>query len=233
MKYGISYGLIAALVLVPGSSIAGPVNQSLLNSDEIKHVRHLSRALLKNRAIEKKKIVGELITQRKQLEIMSAALSAAEVDIRRSMFAAELVLNKNNSDVAISLDNNVSNNGGTKETDNIKTVKTDSKSKAIEKKRGIIKRAIDEINNTSQEISVSALLSSGEDLKGNQSRARRSKQMRSVIKGVVNELAVMSDRGVVDVKKIKDLKEKLMLKKNKISIDDISPTLSTRTRHRR
>ncbi|MCF6325590.1 MAG: hypothetical protein L3J89_14955 [Gammaproteobacteria bacterium] len=217
---------------MPGASIADPVNQPLLNSDEIKHVRHLSRALLKNRAIEKKKIVGELMMQRKQLEIMNGALNTVVVDLRRSMLSAELVLNQKNSNVTIPVGNKVVSINGTNKMDKTTAFKADSTSKAVEQRRKIMKQAIDEVNKTSHEMAVSALSSSGEKLKETRPSEHRSKQMQFVIKGVVNELAVMSGRDVVDVKKIKALKERLRLKKKKISIDDISPTLSIRTKHR-
>lgn len=218
-------GLLFTVLWICCSNQTLAENKHGLNSDEIKNVRHISRAILKSRANEKKHIEDELVGQRKDLAQMKQVVEALETEIRKMMLVPpRLNISPRVKNMTSSLDNS---------KEGKKSIQT--------KPQVILATGFKEKTSARLKDTSSRLMSLRQGLEKNQpawwqfwkkkdQQHMRASKIADVSKKVEAKLNALVDADKVELKEIQKLKQMLELKRQEINIKDMDPTIHTRTK---
>ena len=214
IKSLISHSLLM-FSLITTASIAG--TEDTLNAGEMKQLRFLSQALIKSRAIEKEKIDAEIGPERERIKAMRDSLDElSDKSIIDSSVSTLQSAQIRSPDKAIK--RKAASTGTTITVPQDHSVKIEKVKTMLEVHRVEIEKELP---------SRFAFWHKKTKKDG------RNEQLVTAISEVEQSLSVMAKTNKIDNKKIKDLKEKLMIKANKVDMKDIDPTLQTITKHRR
>jgi len=200
--------------------------EEVLTSGEIKKIRHLSRALLQSRALEKERIELEVAPERESIKQMEAGMEQLITTELSEKMRVEIEKN-----TAISAEAEFVA-AGSDLPEVIEKPKTGGH-KSI-KATGRVER-INASKDAIQNIRIAAeekLPSKFAFWRTKTKQDIRNQHVVDVANSVEQELATMSQQDHTDIEALKALKGRLTLKKAAIKLDDIDPTIKTRTRHR-
>lgn len=225
------------IVVLSGLTISNvSAAETGLTSGEIKNIRHLSRALLQSRAIEKKRIEDEVDAERVDIKKMEDSLEQLIDSEKRAMSQVVLEPVKNtNSFTAVFKPEGLAVPAITPSTTEEGLVNAEVTSSAATKLKQDRLKRIQASKNTiaSMRVSIDNKLPGPlEFWKKKSERDRRNEHAVRVATSVEKELEKMSQDNQIDIAKLKALKDKLSLKKPDINFDDIGPTYQTKTQHR-
>lgn len=230
MRHGILHTIIAAFILSVILSSLASAEESGLDSAEIKKIRYLSSALLKSRVIEKERIERELLPQRQQLKEMQDAIHVIDVEMLKSMSQSAIEPNSTSFVGDVVVDGEVVSSG---EGNVSRSVNQQSKavSKFAVKRQRVIDEAIKKLDVAHNSIAES-IPKKWELWKSKGLIEHRAEKMVTVNRQVKQDLLSIANGDSAELKKIRTLEGKLTLKKKPVPVNDLYPTLETRTKHR-
>lgn len=213
-------GLLAILLLTANAIPAHAENDAGLKADEIKNIRFISRAILKSRLNEKKRIEQELTGQRKDLAQMRQMVESLEQDMRKALLAPPQLISP--------------------------LVTQAATGKAAAKTIQANPQAVD-LSTRKQQRSArfrdtaSRLAGKRQALEKAQPtwwqfwetktrKQRRDDKLIAVSRKVEARLNDLAKADKVDLKEITKLKEMLTLKRPKVDLKDMAPTIQSRTK---
>ncbi|MCW8831200.1 MAG: hypothetical protein OQK32_06745 [Gammaproteobacteria bacterium] len=222
--------LTLSATMIPMESVAG----NFLTSGETKKIRNVSRTLLQSNAIERKRIEAEIVLERSDISKMEDSLGrliASELSAM-SKVTLESINNANNTASVLIKDGSVVQlpgmNAGVKGQG---SAMSDIARKTREDRIKRIQVSKNDIANV--RVAVEHKLPSKYAFwKTKTKRDVRNEHIVRVAKSVEKELMVMSQLGRMDIKKLRELKDKVTLRRPDIDYKDIDPTFQTRTHHR-
>lgn len=209
-----------------------------LTSGEIKKVRHLSRALLQSRALEKKRIEAEVAPQRAQIKEMEDSLG----DLIANELSAltKVSLTPVNTQATTAVFNAKSGVQGAAVAPTVPSTSPRTLSKIhVRKDNELLKKRRMNRLQASQAAIKEARLATERKLPSRfafwikkSARDHRNESIVRTAGDVEQVLGQMVVKGEIDLERLKVLQRKVSLNKPDIDVDDTAPTFQTRTRHR-
>jgi len=225
--------VISTLVLVMSSTITSPLVSAdeALNSAQIKKMRFLSQALLKSRAVEKKRIEVEVQPLRAQVKEMQAALEPL----------AAIKFNSKSMLITKSKDSTgyIEANDLLPEGEKMQAARAGLKTKTIQietnlnaEKQRKLANAIVKMKQSKKELEKDSP-QRWQFWKKMSDKDQRQNHVLKIAGDVQSELANMEQSGELDIAKIKGLKHRLTLQRPYVPLTDIDPTFRTLIKHRK
>jgi len=227
--------VIALLGLnVSTSAVAG----NELTSGEIKKVRHLSRALLQSRALEKKRIEAEVAPDRAEIKKIEDSLGDLIANELASLTKVSLTpVNMQATTTAVF--NTKSSMQGPVTAPVTSPASTKALNHTQAQATGRLKQQRMKRLQASQAAIRNTRLGAEKKLpsrfafwKKKNARDHRNENIVRIAGDVEQVLDKMVLEGDIDLEQLKVLQKKVSLSKPDIDVDDIAPTFQTRTRHR-
>jgi len=237
MKRLIVCHFCGALALLLAMPIAAENKNNEFSSEEIKNIRHLSRALIKSRANEKLRIDKETSSQKNYLKNMRDEVSALNNDVM-SKYATSNVTVAESAQAEV---HEMTIDGKTHKStvitkgkvigDNKKNIGSSVRQTVIEDRKRSISKSENKMKRMRQSVEA-GIRKPWMIWKKDTDSDIRARKIVEVSKKIENEMAVLAKLDSVDMPKMKELKEKLDLKKIEAPDDGVHPTLQIRTKHR-